>query len=267
MILNRSVTNIVQRGTFVWALLVVVPVGGFSKPCSKSTLNGTYALQASGNIIPPIPGLVGPFARAGRSTFDGKGNLSNVTVGSYNGAIFSEPYTGTYNVNADCTAQVIANLGAPVTSPVAFTGVISEDGDLGQFILINPPISSIHVTIRRQRKKCSHEDLDGTFGLESSGVIVSGPFAGPHTRVGIVENSKGQFSASTTATYNGAPAPENYSGTYVVNSDCTVEFQVNAPLTQGPAKYFGAFSDNGDKIVFIVSDPPGSVILGSMSKQ
>src|SRR5438309_7815618 len=52
------------------AWLVVSSSAGETN-CSNASLNGSYALQATGTI-----GGVGPFAAVGRFNFDGNGNLT-----------------------------------------------------------------------------------------------------------------------------------------------------------------------------------------------
>ena len=57
-----------------------------------------------------------PFAAVGRLLADGQGNVSGVETNSSNGRIFQRTYTGTYQVNADCTGSQVSvdNFGKTV---------------------------------------------------------------------------------------------------------------------------------------------------------
>jgi hypothetical protein len=81
--------------------------------CSNASLQGSYGVHATGGAeIGPI--AVGPpwpsIAFVGVLTFDGRGQFEgNLTLrlNSASGPITQSkvPYTGTYTVNADCTAE------------------------------------------------------------------------------------------------------------------------------------------------------------------
>jgi len=81
--------------------------------CSNASLQGSYGIQATGGAdIGPI--AVGPpwpsIAFVGVLTFDGKGQFAgNLTLrlNTSSGPITQShvPYTGTYTVNQDCTAE------------------------------------------------------------------------------------------------------------------------------------------------------------------
>src|SRR4030095_12755416 len=101
-------------------------------------------------FLPPNTPITGPFARAGYATVDGAGELLITSTGSYNGLIFNEEFPGTYEVKPHCTFTYIANPGQPINFPVQFTGVIYEGGKRADFMLVNPPGSTINATIVRQ---------------------------------------------------------------------------------------------------------------------
>jgi hypothetical protein len=81
------------------------------KQCSNADLRGSYSFVASGTFG------TAPFATAGRTTYDGDGNLEGVIQVSVNGRVMPRAaWTGTYSVDpATCTAiktATIPGLGA-----------------------------------------------------------------------------------------------------------------------------------------------------------
>ena len=86
------------------------------KHCSIETLEGCYATNISGFIVSNGP--VGPVADVGVLTFDGDGNVSQVSTSSLNGNITQGLHlAGTYTVNSDCTGSYTLQLPfGPATS-------------------------------------------------------------------------------------------------------------------------------------------------------
>ena len=96
------------------ALIVSSPSMSHASACSNSTIQGTYAGTIHGQIFLPdgstliIDGIA-------KTTFDGKGNLTQVDAVADNGNLTPgwRPGTGTYSVNPDCTGtQTISVAGA-----------------------------------------------------------------------------------------------------------------------------------------------------------
>src|SRR5213082_3084878 len=74
--------------------------------CNDSTIKGTYAFTIHGQILTPNgPLLVDGIAK---TTFDGQGELTQVSAVAINGNIplIWSPSTGTYTVNSDCTGTI-----------------------------------------------------------------------------------------------------------------------------------------------------------------
>ena len=72
--------------------------------CSNSTIQGTYAGTVHGQIFLP-DGSTLLSDGIGKTTFDGKGNLTQVDAFDDNGNLTPgwRPGTDTYSVNPDCT--------------------------------------------------------------------------------------------------------------------------------------------------------------------
>jgi hypothetical protein len=71
--------------------------------CNYTTIQGSYGYAFSGLTGHAQP--VSPLNGVGPISFDGKGNFSGSLFlgGSKTGSLISNPISGTYTVNADCT--------------------------------------------------------------------------------------------------------------------------------------------------------------------
>lgn len=123
--------------------------------CTFQDLKGTYDLDMNGTIMPsaviPLPPpfgtvavgnnlIAGDFSSAGEVTFDpptgidlvnGKpGNVHGYTSSSFGGRVVVQTWSGTYQVNHDCTATVNYTASAGPAGPIDFSwwGVITEQG-------------------------------------------------------------------------------------------------------------------------------------------
>jgi hypothetical protein len=115
--------------TLVIALAAVIvqcwtPVSGLAdgkRPCSNTTVHGSYAFTESGSILD-----IGPVAVAGVFQADGKGNLTTADTVSLNGQIIQENLNFTYQVNPDCTGSASS---VPGQEPAHFNFVIINRGE------------------------------------------------------------------------------------------------------------------------------------------
>jgi hypothetical protein len=88
--------------------------------CSNATLRGTYGIQmrGTGPVPPPLGGGTQDLIGVVRRTYDGMGNFTQTDNihGSVTGWVPDRPGSGTYQVNANCTAatQFQPGPGAPV---------------------------------------------------------------------------------------------------------------------------------------------------------
>lgn len=97
--------------------------------CSNASLRGSFGFTSTGTLLPSFvpPPLAGPFAEAGRQTFDGRGNTAYTATSSANGNIASNvTFEGTYAVNPDCTGSM--TLSNPILGAIHAAFVIDDDG-------------------------------------------------------------------------------------------------------------------------------------------
>ena len=250
--------------------------------CNNGDFNGIYGILARGAVTVPAPPLTGPFARAGRVQADGKGNVTFNTTASYNGNMFSEQITATYAVSADCSIVFTVSPFAPVFLPATFSGHFTSDQRVVEFMITSPPGQTIHAVLTKQGFGLGEGIGEGLFGMcgawdlsEPFTVLLEGSVITPATgqlpgffvRFGTVTpDGKGNFSAQTTANYNGfLIQPENFSGTYTVASDCAIT--MNYKFNGVSFTWSGGLFNHSRGADLIVSSPAGSAINGTLDAE
>jgi hypothetical protein len=106
--------------------------------CSNATLNGSYAFTIHGTIVPQdgsAPLLVDGLAK---TTFDGRGNLTQLDAVAVNGNMAPgwALNTGTYSLNADCTGTMTVTNGA--MQPVHLQLIVSQSGNTIHDMVTDP---------------------------------------------------------------------------------------------------------------------------------
>ena len=105
--------------------------------CSNSTIKGTYAFTIRGQFILPngstllIDGLA-------KTTFDGKGNLTQLNAVAVNGNVAPGwvSNTGTYSVNPDCTGTFTVTDGSQ--PPIHLQLIVAKSGNTIHDMVIDP---------------------------------------------------------------------------------------------------------------------------------
>jgi hypothetical protein len=106
-------------------------------PCSNATIQGTYAFTIHGTILNPdgstllVDGLA-------KTTFDGKGNLTQLDAVAINGNVAPgwSSNTGTYVVNPDCTGSFTVTNGNQ--SPVHLQMIVAQSGNTIHDMVTDP---------------------------------------------------------------------------------------------------------------------------------
>jgi hypothetical protein len=73
--------------------------------CNLQTVKGSYGYLSTGSFFGT------PLASVGSMTLDGAGNISGNDTNSFGGSVSSNPFTGSYSVNADCTGTLAVSFG------------------------------------------------------------------------------------------------------------------------------------------------------------
>jgi hypothetical protein len=119
---------------FVFATVLVLGIvpkarAGEDEACSNATLHGSFGYTSTGTLLDTYvpPPFAGPFAEAGRQTFDGKGNTDATATLSANGNIQQVTIQGTYTVKAGGTGSMTLYV-VQLQSTVHADFVIDRDG-------------------------------------------------------------------------------------------------------------------------------------------
>jgi hypothetical protein len=117
--------------------------------CSNRTLHGDYGFRMDGTVFLPGPAPNVGLRGLALARFDGRGNRSGLDFVTINGMPESDdwrPTTGTYHVNADCTAtqEILFEDGATVNLRM----IIVDGGRQILTIAEGKPTGSIGFRIR-----------------------------------------------------------------------------------------------------------------------
>jgi hypothetical protein len=272
---EENVTRTFSRTLLTVSVTLIAALNARAEePCSTSQFRGVFGALAQGSLIfvPPGSGIpTGPTARVARVDVDGAGNATVHATLSFAGLIFQESYSGPYSVNPDCTMTVTLNVPFPggLVIPLTFDGAISGDMTQNDIMIVNPPGTTVRITLRKQTDKhCESKDLNGGFMVNMGGTnfFQPGNPPGSFVRVGRVQfDGQGGFTAATHASHNGLIAEEMLVGNYAVDSDC--RFKMNFTLSGQGYTWSGMLFDKSQQAYLLESAPQGAVIIGDMRQQ
>ena len=104
------------------AFAVVMLIWPFTTPvarasCSQANLKGAYAVAGQGTLVTSLPGIPAPapWAESSLANFDGAGGLSGKGTVNIGCVVLNITFTGTYNVNSDCTGDVTIDTNSGIT--------------------------------------------------------------------------------------------------------------------------------------------------------
>ena len=120
-------------------------------PCTDATIRGTYGIQMQGTgpVPPPVGGtqtLIGVVRR----TYDGMGNFTQTDNihGSVTGWVPDRPGSGTYQVNANCTAATQFQPGP--AAPLIEERIVIVDGGNELDSVTTSPLSLMVSTVGKR---------------------------------------------------------------------------------------------------------------------
>ena len=245
--------------------------------CSNARYKGVYSALAKGEFnLAALGDLNGPTTRIGRVQVDGKGNAEISAITSLNGIVLKESYEGTYAIDADCVAKVVLYIPFPDVGfiPFQFAGIVSDDFRQMDIMLVNPPGSTVGLTLRRQANEtnCSDKDLNGGYAVDLRGYtnLLRPPATSFYRSGRVVFDGNGRFTAQTNTSTAGDIQPDNFSGSYSVDRSCFFT------MTYGREEWSGLLKDNSTNAVVLVSGPVmtaerpivlGVVVSGTLTRQ
>src|SRR5690242_20020645 len=119
---------------------------------------------------------------------------------------------------------------------------------------------------------CTDRDFVGSFGFYGTGYVVKSPvttLTGPFARLGRFESDgNGHLTFSSTASFNGHLIPQDFTGTYSMNPDCTFITSLFLPDPINlPVKFISILTDHGNENRDLFVNPPGVAVTGLGRKQ
>ena len=119
----------------------------------------------------------------------------------------------------------------------------------------------------QSERSCHIRTLFGSYGIATTGFIVSAGPVGPVGDVGVISfDGNGAVSQTTTVSLNGNISSRTSTGTYMVNSDCTGSLAVTLPPPAGLSQSDFVIVDNG-KELRLINTGNGRVLVGNARKQ
>lgn len=110
-------------------------------------MKGAYLYAQDGIILGKSADKNQPFAQAGREYFDGKGGMSGIYSGNFNGIITRGNYKGTYSMEASCSGTVTFEDDRKVVS--RYDIYATQGGS--EFVFMQTDSSSITAAYQRRR--------------------------------------------------------------------------------------------------------------------
>jgi hypothetical protein len=109
--------------------------------CSNQTIQGSYAFTLHGTIFLP-DGSTLLIDGVAKTTFDGKGNLTQVDAVADNGNLAPgwRPGTGTYSVNPDCTGT--QTIVIPGLSDLHLQFIVAQGGNTIHQVVTDPGVAT-----------------------------------------------------------------------------------------------------------------------------
>ncbi|MSV27578.1 MAG: hypothetical protein EXQ52_02370 [Bryobacterales bacterium] len=121
---------------------------------------------------------------------------------------------------------------------------------------------------------CSMSDYSGTYAFYTTGSLLQLPpqaavLLGPFSQSGIfTSDGQGNVIIESTASYNGFVQSGNSAATYTITPECLVTFSLNLPFPLAvPSTFASVLSGSNRQNIVMITDPPGSVIVGRHAKQ
>jgi len=254
------------------AVMAAVPSAHAITGCSNSWLNGNFGMQFSGTAAPAVaPGVGGipvpprmaasaqaaqaaggsgnaPTAGIARLYLDGAGNISGYSSINLQGVWLQSNVSGTYAVNADCSASLSITDSNGNTEN--FSGTLVGQGD-SAMVLQTDPGTGVAGVLKRVRGSCQTSDLFGTFGLQYSGSVVAS--SSPYSSVGIISlDGQGNATTNESRFSSGTYASASATGTIAINPDCTAALTLSTDTAS--ANFWGIVSFDQKQVLLVQSD-------------
>ena len=216
--------------------------------CNPAALIGPYAFQLMGTT--DIAGSPQPTVSLGLIVFDGHGSLSGTASATFRGLLLGNPVTGSYEARSDCS--VVWKLQDDSGAFQNFSGTLSPDGASVQFRQSDPG-GARRGTMKKTPDSCSAADLSTQYSFSVSGSTTP-MLPGEVART---VSARGRLDVAAN-------------GTFRVDRDCSVLFQLTLPAEPGSgvessAMSMRGFLVNGGKEILAFQTDPGAMVAARLT--
>lgn len=247
-----------SKGSFVFLIMAVSITGvpaASAATCSNASINGTYGILSTG-----LDGSLQPATGINQVTVDGNGNATGVATKSLNGTIVQYTFTGTYQINKNCTGKAAWTNQDKQTE---HDNIYLNSGNQGAFLI---QTDSNHVqtsvAVAEGTATCSNAGVKHTYSFEFTGFYAVGQSA---VAGQITLNGSGGATGLATFTLHGKiNGPVPLSVTYQINSDCTGTAQITPKGL--PAINLALVVVNADKEIMAVETDTGTIVSGTLQE-
>ena len=226
--------------------------------CSNDSLNGTYGFLHDGTDTSGTPAT----AAVSQITFDSTtGTFTIETTASHDGVIAIASTTGTYTVASDCTGTGVPAGASPFSFVVTSTGFLAAH------------VFSEGFAVEQGSATCTNAGVEGSFGLEATGVFVAGaPATGPVVLIGdlkltVTHSGEGLISGNLAGSEGGTIfhfVGEPVTGSYSIAADCTGTATIKSK-TLSDINFSFVLVDGGKEMLAIETDAD-TVVSGTLRR-
>lgn len=219
-----------------------------SAQCGNSTLMGAYAYSV--DVITTVDGKTVTNSDVGRIVFDGAGRYTARVASTVNGETTIGEASGEYLVGSDCT---MTGKG----EGIEFDGVVVNQGSDFAIIVREPGLSRSGSGTRIEGQTCSAAAIAGAYGYSGQGSTSADGRVFSLSEVGILTFSDDKITGVYSASSGGIVERREFSGTVVVNADCTataeykvgdVNYVMNFVIASGTNTFYYSETGGGSTI-------------------
>jgi hypothetical protein len=218
--------------------------------CSASTLYNIGTFGYVGESVYPSAGTW-----VGYITFLSSGSFLGTIYGGSAGSGSSSNISGTYSVNSNCTLTVSYASGQSVQGTIVSSGnevLLNQTSPTG--------VTNIIDLKQMTATGCSNATL---YSIGSYGYAGEEFYPSAGTDVGYITfTSSGGFAGVIYGSVNGSGSYINISGTYSVNSNCTLDLSYS-----GGVNTQGTIVSSGNEVFMNQTSPTGATILVDLKKE
>ena len=167
----KNTLNLLASLLFVIVALSAAPAAQGHDRCSTAKAAGDWGFTLTGTLFLQVPnapaGTLGPVpgAAIGRLSVDADGKISGTEARNVGGFFANETISGSWTVNSDCTANIVAKiyLNGTLVRISALSAVFVNNSTKIRAVqesLTNPDGSTVPVVITLDGNKLSREDGD-----------------------------------------------------------------------------------------------------------